>query len=85
MNLEISNNAHHLVLTLEDAFALQAALQKAIQRVTSVTTEVALRGAKVKHYGAAESAGPLTYEQDGKHYPSSLYVAIEVGNRDSKS
>jgi len=79
MNISHSNNSHFLELSLEDAFALQAALAKAIQRVTTVTTEVALRGAKVTHYLAGESAGPLTYELNGKHYPSSLTVAVRVG------
>jgi hypothetical protein len=79
VNISQANNSHFLELSLDDAFALQAALTKAIQRVTTVTTEVALRGAKVKHYQAGETAGPLTYEHNGRDYPSSLTVVVSVG------
>jgi hypothetical protein len=81
MNIQHSNNTHFLELSLEDAFALQAALTKAIQRVTTVTTEVALRGAKVTHHMAGETVGPLTYEHNGRHYPSSLTIAVKVGEQ----
>jgi hypothetical protein len=81
MNLEHQNYCHFLELSLEDAFALQAALTKAIQRVTTTTTEVAIRGAKVTHYIAGEAVGPLTYQHDGRDMPSSLTIAVSVGKR----
>jgi len=79
MNIQTSNNTHFLDMSLEDAFALQAALNKAIQRVTSVTTEVALRGAMVTHHQAGERVGPLTYQLNGRDYPSSLAICVSVG------
>jgi hypothetical protein len=81
MFIQHSNNSHFLELSLDDAFALQAALTKAIQRVTTVTTGCALRGAQVKHYQAGETVGPLTYELNGRHYPSSLTIAVKVGEQ----
>jgi hypothetical protein len=81
MNIEITNNSHLLQLSLEDAFTLQAALTEAIRRVTNVTTDVALRGGKVTHYVAGESVGPLTYESAGRYFPSSLTIAVVVGQQ----
>lgn len=81
MNIQTGNNTHFLELSLEDAFALQAALNKAIQRVTTVTTEVALRGAKVTHHQAGESVGSLTYQHNGRDCPSSLTICVQVGEQ----
>jgi hypothetical protein len=79
MNIQLQNNSHILNMDLEDAFALQAALTEAIRRITKVTTDCALRGAKVTRYGAGETVGPLTYEHNGRPYPSSLTVFVTVG------
>lgn len=79
MNIQLQNNSHLLNLSLDDAFVLQMALTEAIRRVTKVTTDCALRGAPVRHYVAGESAGPLTYQHDGRDYPSSLTVCVSVG------
>ena len=80
MNIELQNNAHLLNLSLEDAFALQAALTEAIRRITKVTTECSLRGALVKRHLVGESVGPLTYQHNGRDYPSSLTVTVSVGD-----
>lgn len=80
MNLLHINCHHLLTLDLEDAFALQAALTEAIRQATKVTTDCALRGAKVTHYQTGQMVGPLTYEVDGhRPRPSALSIAVQVG------
>jgi hypothetical protein len=68
-------------MSLEDAFKLQEALALVIKRVTTVTTEVALRGAKVTKYQAGETVCHLTYKHDGRDYPSTLTIAVTVGGQ----
>ena len=79
MNIDHTNNTHFLEMSLEEAFKLQAELAVVIKRVATVTTDVALRGAKVTRYLAGETVGPLTYKHDGRDYPSSLTIAVKVG------
>ena len=81
MLLEQRNCAHLLELSLEEAFELQAALTKAIGDMTKLTTQAAVEGRQIKQWTTHASVGGLTYTHEGRHYPSSLTVVVEVGER----
>jgi hypothetical protein len=79
MHLNRQDRAHVLTLDLADAFALQTALTEAIRRMTTLTTEAALRGGLVKCHGVGESGGVMTYTENGRDFPSSLTLHLHVG------
>lgn len=69
-----------LIMDLEEAFALQAALTEIIRRASKTMTSAALRGVPVTSTSAAETVQvAFTFEQDKKTYPSSLTLAILEG------
>ncbi len=83
MHLQPGNTSKILTMDVREAFALQAAPNKALASFTQLHCDVANRpkGGHVHNWTSAESVGPMTYEHEGKVYPSSLVVAICTPDR----